>query len=128
MRNGSNAFFSGLISLLVAAGEALAGEPQVGTSGNHAGALRADGTVWTWGYNVNGELGDGQAPMPRGYPAQVAGLTDVISIAAATYTGVAVKADGSVWQWGNFSQFLGNSVVPDQITPLADVRAVATMG
>jgi alpha-tubulin suppressor-like RCC1 family protein len=43
-------------------------------------ALKSDGTVWTWGYNVDGKLGDG-TNTDRATPLQVIGLTNVVAIA-----------------------------------------------
>jgi alpha-tubulin suppressor-like RCC1 family protein len=40
----------------------------------HALAVRSDGTVWAWGLNEDGELGDGTTT-DRNTPVQVAGLT-----------------------------------------------------
>lgn len=74
-------------------------------------ALKADGTVWTWGYNRYGELGNGNAWCSSSTPIQVPNLTGVVSIAAsdpfnAASSGnggnavYAVRDDGSVWAWG----------------------------
>ncbi|KFE69023.1 RCC1 domain-containing protein [Hyalangium minutum] len=66
----------------------------------HSLALRADGTVWAWGHNFFGQLGDGtQQQQLR--PVPVVGLTNVVAIATHHATSYAVRADGSVWAWGN---------------------------
>jgi alpha-tubulin suppressor-like RCC1 family protein len=49
--------------------------------GGHTAALLADGTVWSWGWNNYGQLGDGTTAN-RPVPVQVANLTKVRSIAA----------------------------------------------
>jgi len=113
-----------LLAVAQAAGAAM---PQVASSGSHVLALHADGSLWSWGYNTMGELGDG-TQLPRGYPAQVPGIAQAVSIAAAKNTSLVAKVDGTVWQWGSFSQLLTNYLSPDQIMPLAGVRAVATAG
>lgn len=71
----------------------------------HSLALRADGTVWAWGSNLYGELGNavttnGNYVPGSTVPIQVSGLTSVVAIAAGAYTSFAVKADGTVWAWG----------------------------
>jgi alpha-tubulin suppressor-like RCC1 family protein len=59
-----------------------------------------DGTVWAWGYNFFGQLGDGTTTQ-RTTPVQVPGLTGVIAVAGSSYHSLAVRNDGTVWAWGN---------------------------
>lgn len=63
-------------------------------------ALRDDGTLWAWGSNGNGQLGDGTA-QDKAHPVRVTGLVGAIT-SVATYAehALAVTADGSVWAWG----------------------------
>ncbi len=63
-------------------------------------ALKADGTLWSWGYNNQGQLGQGDTMVARSVPTQVGTDTDWISVAAGTYSGFALKADGTLWSWG----------------------------
>ena len=46
-----------------------------GAGVNHSLAVKSDGTVWAWGSNSNGQLGDGTAVGTRSTPVQVGGLT-----------------------------------------------------
>lgn len=63
-------------------------------------ALRSDGTVWTWGDNTLGQLGDGTYTSTS-TPVEVKGLDDVIAISSlASSTCLALKSDGTVWAWG----------------------------
>jgi alpha-tubulin suppressor-like RCC1 family protein len=62
--------------------------------------LKNDGTVWGWGDNRQGELGDGTATN-RFLPAQAQGLSGVAAIAIGLYHTLALKSDGTVWTWGN---------------------------
>jgi alpha-tubulin suppressor-like RCC1 family protein len=59
--------------------------------------------VWAWGYNGNGQLGDGTTT-ERTTPVQVlqlqSQLQNVVSIAAGQDFSVALKSDGTVWGWG----------------------------
>ena len=71
----------------------------VAAGGLHALALKSDGTVWAWGGNLYGQLGDGTITS-RSEPAQVHGLSDVIGIAAGSFHSLAVDARGKVWAWG----------------------------
>jgi alpha-tubulin suppressor-like RCC1 family protein len=96
----------------------------------HSLALKADGTVWAWGTNGNGELGDGSTTT-RPAAVQVSGVSSVIAIAAGWNHSLAVKADGTVWTWGyNGNGQLGNgtatsSTTPVQVSGLSGVVAVA---
>jgi alpha-tubulin suppressor-like RCC1 family protein len=72
---------------------------QVAASQDHSLALSTDGTVWAWGLNIAGQLGDGSAE-DRFRPAQVGGLRDVTQIAAGYRMSLALRRDGSVWAWG----------------------------
>jgi uncharacterized repeat protein (TIGR01451 family) len=68
----------------------------------HSLALRNDGTVWAWGQNANGQLGNGMLESTsHSTPLQVPGLTNVVAIAANNQSSFAVKSDGSIWAWGS---------------------------
>jgi hypothetical protein len=58
-----------------------------------------DGTVWAWGWNADGQLGDGTTA-DRFVPAPVSNLTQAKAIAIGPYQSLAVRDDGTVWQWG----------------------------
>jgi hypothetical protein len=80
----------------------LSGVTRIAVGAFHTMALKNDGTLWVWGLNSSGQLGDGtQADRPT--PVRVPGLTGVVAIAAGGSTSVALKADGSVWAWGSSS-------------------------
>ena len=65
----------------------------------HGLAVRANGTVWAWGSNAQGELGDGTTA-PRSWPEQVVGLTYAVAVSAGDQFSLALKRDGTVWAWG----------------------------
>ncbi len=65
----------------------------------HYAALKDDGTVWTWGYNEHGELGDGTSK-GRTAPMNVYGLSDITNIASGEAYTIAVSGDGTIWGWG----------------------------
>ena len=98
---------------------------------DHTVVLNADGTVWTWGYNTYGQLGDGTTGGARSKPTRVEELTGVTAVATHGNHTVAVKSDGTVWAWGNNEKGqLGdgtttNRNVPTQIEGLEEVIAIA---
>ncbi len=61
--------------------------------------LKNDGTVWSWGYNDVGQLGNGTLDDSL-VPVKASGLTDIVSISANYRFNLALKADGTVWYWG----------------------------
>ncbi len=90
---------------------------QVASSGQHSLAL-SDGTVWAWGYNSNGQLGDGTTTQ-RTVPTQIAELTNIIAVGAGDIHSVALKSDGTVWTWGGNTQGrLGDGTTTDRHTPV----------
>ena len=66
----------------------------------HSVAVLSDGTVYTWGANTYGQLGDGTTTS-ESVPEMVTGVTDVISVVAASDHTLALTADGIIWAWGN---------------------------
>ena len=71
----------------------------------HTAIVKSDGTVWTWGSNTYGNLGDATGSV-RPYPVQVKinstnnFLTNVKSVEIGDESTFAIKNDGSVWAWG----------------------------
>ncbi|WNG19042.1 hypothetical protein F0U63_33420 [Cystobacter fuscus] len=83
----------------------------------HSLALRSDGTVWAWGNNDNGQLGDGTTTH-RLSPVQVPGLTGVVALAAGNSYSMAMLSDGTVRTWGNNNHGqLGNGTTTHANSP-----------
>jgi alpha-tubulin suppressor-like RCC1 family protein len=103
----------------------------VAAGGSHNLALRNDGTVWAWGVNLFGQLGNGTPGTGSSTPV-MARLTNVKAIAAGGAHGLALRNDGTVWAWGrnDFGQ-LGNgepgisSPFPVRVAGLDNVKAIA---
>ena len=90
----------------------------IAAGGQSAYALGADGTVWAWGSNAYGQLGDGTTKAST-KPERVARLRHVVSIAAGGSAGYALEADGTVWAWGDNSYGqLGNGTTVSSATPV----------
>ncbi|MBI5561933.1 MAG: hypothetical protein HY894_03635, partial [Deltaproteobacteria bacterium] len=99
MDKGLRLLFFAFAAVLLIAGAAQAVTPMVDGGTYHSVLLNADGTVWAWGANWYGQLGDGTTT-DRLTPVQVSGLTGVVGVAAGYYHSLAVNADGTVWAWG----------------------------
>ncbi|MGX4585321.1 RCC1 domain-containing protein [Paenibacillus chitinolyticus] len=104
--------------------------PDVAPGTSFSLALKADGTVWAWGINTSGQLGDGTTTK-RPLPQQVLGLDNVVKISAGGSHALALKSDGTVWAWGdNGGGVLGDGTTVDRKTPvqvknLSDVTDIA---
>lgn len=89
----------------------------IAAGGLHALALRDDGTVWAWGYNETGALGDGTYTT-RKTPVQVLGLSNAAAISAGFLHSLAIRSDGTTWAWGdNQSGQLGNGTTSRSNVP-----------
>ena len=69
------------------------------TAGSHSLALKANGTLWAWGRNSQGQLGDGST-VDKHEPTQITTETDWRSITAGSIHSAAIKLDGTLWAWG----------------------------
>lgn len=75
-------------------------------------ARKSDGTVWTWGRNDLGMLGQGTLGSPSTTPVQVIGLSGVTDIVAGSWTAMALTSAGTVYTWGaNMNGQLGRGTV-----------------
>lgn len=90
---------------------------QVAAGSGHSVVLKSDGTVWTWGNNSNGQLGNG-AEIKDDVPKPVIGLSNVSDISAYGNHTMALKSDGTVWMWGfnNYGE-LGDGTTVDKYYP-----------
>lgn len=88
----------------------------------HVLAIKADGTLWSWGSNYSGELGSGTITN-RSSPVQVGTMTNWLSVAATssgTYSSsFAIKTDGTLWSWGvNDVGQLGSGTITSRSSPV----------
>ena len=102
----------------------------VSAGAEHNLVLQSDGTVWSWGLNSDGQLGDGTTN-PSSVPTKIPGLSGVIAISAGAHHSLVLKNDGTVWGWGaNYDGQLGNgtlasSLVPVKTSKLSNVIAIS---
>jgi alpha-tubulin suppressor-like RCC1 family protein len=72
-------------------------------------ALKPDGTLWAWGLNDYGQLGQGDCDLvAHPTPSQVGRRHGWAAVSAGYGDSFAVRTDGTLWAWGNNSDFGGN--------------------
>lgn len=104
----------------------------VGVGEHSAVALKDDGTVWTWGANHFGQLGNSESEYAYD-PAVVPGLSNIIQISAGDRHVLALGDDGIVWSWG-YNQYgqIGDGTATDRYTPvkldLPKITAISAKG
>src|SRR3989338_5468335 len=84
----------------------------------HTIAIKTDWTLWAWGFNNYGQLGDGTTTN-RSSPTQIGSGTNWSSVSAGGYHTVAIKTDGTLWVWGNNGNGkLGDGTTTDRYSPV----------
>jgi len=121
----------GLLCCLPLTGRAA--DAKVSCGASHCLALHTDGTLWAWGNNKEGQLGDGSATN-QPIPVRVRDLTEVVDVSAGYNHSLAVRSDGTVWGWGknDLGQVgdgaTANKTSPQRVINIANVTKIAAGG
>jgi len=84
----------------------------------HTAGIKADGSLWIWGGNLVGQLGDGTTENITS-PVRIGSDTNWVSVSAGYAHTVGIKADGSLWAWGfNSGGQLGDGTITDRLSPV----------
>ncbi len=84
----------------------------------HSAGIKEDGTLWAWGNNEYGQLGDGTT-VNRNAAIQIGTANNWSKIVTRGYFTVALKTDGTLWAWGsNSSGQLGDGTKTDRYAPV----------
>jgi alpha-tubulin suppressor-like RCC1 family protein len=87
-------------------------------------AIKADGTLWTWGINTCGQLGDGTVIVKTSPATTTGGGTTWVKVHAGCAHTLAKKTDGSLWSWGhNNCGQLGDESLINRSSPVTVVTA-----
>lgn len=107
----------------------LSGIVAIAAGWHHGLALKHDGTVYAWGYNLDGCLGNNTTSEEESTPV-AASISGVVAISADLYQSFALKSDGNVYAWGDndYGQLGDNSrtdkLVPTYLGTLSNVKEV----
>lgn len=84
---------------------------------DHVMVIKNDGSLWGWGWNSDGQLGDGTIE-DKNLPLQIGSDTDWKSVFTGMLHTMAIKNDGSLWGWGdNSSGELGDGTFERKVVP-----------
>jgi alpha-tubulin suppressor-like RCC1 family protein len=106
----------------------------VACGGHHTIAVKSDGSLWAWGWNNYGQLGNNTVTTTSNLPIQVGTDNNWASVAVGQDHSLALKTDGTLWAWGkNVSGQVGdgtiiNKNIPTQIGTDNDWRFIASSG
>jgi hypothetical protein len=96
----------------------------------HCIGIQTDGTLWSWGYNADGQLGDGTV-VNKEVPTQIGAGTNWKSVSNNFSNSFGIKTNGTIWGWGDNSKGqlgIGNIIdklVPTQIATATNWQSVS---
>ncbi len=90
--------------------------------GSHCAAIKTDGTLWNWGNNESGQLGDNTSDKKSSPIQTIAGGTNWKSISTGFQHTVAIKTDGTLWGWGQ--NWFGNLGTGNQAYPMTPIQTI----
>jgi alpha-tubulin suppressor-like RCC1 family protein len=90
---------------------------QVSCGNAHIAAIKTDGTLWTWGHGVYGQLGNGATTGNISTPVTTFSGGNNWKQVSAGYATAAIKTDGTLWTWGRGNRgALGNGATTGDIS------------
>jgi alpha-tubulin suppressor-like RCC1 family protein len=90
----------------------------------YTAAIKTDGTMWLWGYNGYGNLGNNNTDGKSSPVQTIAGGTNWKFLSCGGYHTTAIKTDGTLWTWGlNAFGQLGNNSITHQSSPIQTISS-----
>ncbi len=97
----------------------------ISTGDSHTAAIKTDGSLWAWGNNPWGQLGDGTNE-DKSTPVKI--MDNVASVSVGEFNTAIIKTDGTLWTCGdNMYGQVGNKEVFDAVTPIKIMDNVAAV-
>ncbi|MBP9793099.1 MAG: T9SS type A sorting domain-containing protein [Flavobacterium sp.] len=90
---------------------------KISSGAYHTIAIANNGTLWAWGYNNSGQVGNGTT-VNQNIPVQIGTDTDWVYVGAGYYHSFAIKSNGTLWGWGDNSDYKIKNNTPSPSTPL----------
>ena len=88
----------------------------------HTAAIKADSSLWAWGDNTYGQLGDGTVNA-KTTPVKI--MDNAAQVSCGAYHTLAIKTDGSLWAWGrNYAGVLGDGTSTTRKMPVKTMNDV----
>jgi alpha-tubulin suppressor-like RCC1 family protein len=95
---------------------------QIKVTDNGSAAIKTDGTLWLWGKNGAGGLGDNSITNKSSPVQTISGGTNWLLVSIAGYFSAAIKTDGTLWLWGlNTYGNLGNNTRTNVSSPIQTI-------
>ena len=92
---------------------------QVACGANHNAAIKTDGTLWTWGFNSAGQIGDNTGTARSTPVTTFAGGANWKQVACGQQHTAAIKTDGTLWTWGsNYNRQIGDNTATNRSIPV----------
>jgi alpha-tubulin suppressor-like RCC1 family protein len=97
---------------------------QVSGGGKHTNAIKTDGSLWVWGNNNFGQLGDNTIVIKSSPVQEITSSTNWCQVSAGVDHSGAIKTDGSLWSWGNgVSGRIGDNTTVNKSSPVREITS-----
>lgn len=92
----------------------------ISAKGYHTIAIKSNGTIWSWGENAGGKLGDGTTTNKSSPVSAIGGFTDWTKIAASITASIGLRSNNTIWAWGcNNTGQLGDGTTINRSSPVS---------
>lgn len=126
--NGDNTTISRSSPVSIVGGHSFILVTCQGVSNSHSLGLKSDGTIWAWGTNADGEIGDNTTVNKSSPISVLSGGLKFTTIGIGNELSYAQATDGSIWAWGlNSSGQLGDNTTINRSSPISIVGGSATI-